>query len=130
MYHPRDRIDETLTLCSASTGACRTYKVRDNSTSTATQSAASFTSPFVLKFKLGKNTHMFKQSVYTLAEWAIDIGGISRALFFGGMVFAHFVALRMYRAALIGDIFMVQDRSVADLDDDEKKPANKPMKAK
>ena len=36
------------------------------------------------------------------------------------MIFAHFVALRMYRAALIQDIFMVQDRSVADVSDDEK----------
>ena len=50
---------------------------------------------------------MYKQSVYTLANWAIDVGGISRALFFAGMVFAHFVALRMYRAALISDIFMI-----------------------
>ena len=42
------------------------------------------------------------------------MGGISKALYFGGMVISHFVALRAYKAALMGDIFMVQE--------DKKKP--------
>ena len=31
----------------------------------------------------------------------IDMGGISKAIYFGGMIIAHIVALRMYKAALI-----------------------------
>ena len=37
------------------------------------------------------------------------MGGLSRALYFGGMIIAHFVALRAYKAALIGDVFMIQE---------------------
>ena len=44
-----------------------------------------------------------------LTNWLIDVGGISKALYFGGMVISHFVALRAYKAALIGDVLMVQE---------------------
>ena len=37
------------------------------------------------------------------------MGGISKSFYFGGMIIAHIVALRMYKAALISDIYMVQD---------------------
>ena len=43
-----------------------------------------------------------------LTNWMIDMGGISRAFYFGGMIVAHQIALRAYKAALIGDVFMVQ----------------------
>ena len=43
-----------------------------------------------------------------LTNWLIDMGGISKALYFGGLMISHFVALRAYKAALIGDVFMVQ----------------------
>ena len=33
------------------------------------------------------------------------MGGISRALFFIGMVVAQFVSFRLYKAALINEIF-------------------------
>ena len=42
------------------------------------------------------------------------MGGFSKALYFGGMIISHFVALRMYKAALISDVFMVQRKSVAE----------------
>ena len=37
------------------------------------------------------------------------MGGISKSFYFGGMILAHMVALRMYKAALISNIYMVQD---------------------
>ena len=46
-----------------------------------------------------------------ITEWLIDMGGISRAIYFLGLIIAHFFALRMYKAALIQDIFMVQGKS-------------------
>ena len=42
-----------------------------------------------------------------LTDWFIDIGGISRTLYLGGMIISHFVAARMYNAALIQAVFMV-----------------------
>ena len=63
--------------------------------------------PVELQLKLGKNAHVYNLSGYGITEWMIDIGGISRSLYFGGMILAHFVALRLYKAALIEDIYMV-----------------------
>ena len=37
----------------------------------------------------------------------IDMGGISRTLYFGGMIIAHVVAMQAYKAALISKIYMV-----------------------
>ena len=56
-----------------------------------------------------KRAHLFTLNTYSLADWLIDVGGISRAIYIGGLVAAHFIALRMYKTALINDIFMVQD---------------------
>ena len=50
---------------------------------------------------------MFAFSTYRITDWLIDMGGISKAIFFGGLLVAHFVAKRMYRAALMQDIFLV-----------------------
>ena len=41
-------------------------------------------------------------------------------MFVIGMVFAHFVALRLYKAALITDIFLVQEKSAAEAEDESK----------
>ena len=38
------------------------------------------------------------------------MGGISKAFYFGGLLIAHFFATRMYKAALMQDILMVQER--------------------
>ena len=73
-----------------------------------------FTSPFTLRLKLSKKAHLYKQTVYMLTDWFIDIGGISRTLYIGGMIISHFIAARMYNKALIQALFMVQEKSVAD----------------
>ena len=70
-------------------------------------------SPFELSFRLGKRTHFYSQTKYTMTQWAIDIGGFSRAMFVLGMVFAHFVAIRLYKAALITDTFLVQEKKIS-----------------
>ena len=60
-----------------------------------------------VQLKVSSEAHMFHMTSYMLTNWLIDVGGISRALYFGGLMIAHFVALRAYKAALIGDVFMV-----------------------
>ena len=57
-----------------------------------------------------KRAHLYTISSYSLADWLIDMGGISRAIYFAGLVAAHFIALRLYKAALIQDIFMFQQK--------------------
>ena len=64
---------------------------------------------------------MFQTTTYMLTNWLIDVGGISKALYFGGLMIAHFVALRAYKAALIGDVFMVQAEDEAEKAEQEKK---------
>ena len=39
----------------------------------------------------------------------IDMGGISRTLYFVGMIIAHVVATQSYKAALISKIYMIQN---------------------
>ena len=51
--------------------------------------------------KLIKKVHVYSFSTYNITDWLIDMGGISKALYFGGLVVAHFVAMRMYKAALM-----------------------------
>ena len=58
--------------------------------------------------------------MYMLTNWLIDMGGISKAIYFGGLILAHFVASRMYKAALIQTLFMVQDKSLDGPDSDRK----------
>ena len=55
-------------------------------------------SPFTLRIYLGEHAHYFDKEAYSLADWMIDMGGISRSCFIGGMVIAHFVASHMQQA--------------------------------
>ena len=57
--------------------------------------------------RLGKNSHVYNLSAYKITDCMIAMGGISKSLYFGGMIVAHVVALRMYKAALIQDIYMI-----------------------
>ena len=66
-------------------------------------------SPVTMKLKMGEYAHLYSQQAYSLTNWMIDMGGISKAIYFTGMILAHIVALRMYKAALISDMYMVQD---------------------
>ena len=65
-------------------------------------------SPFSLRIYLGENAHFFDKEAYTLTDWMIDMGGISRSCFIGGMVIAHVVASHMQQAQLISKIYSVQ----------------------
>ena len=64
-------------------------------------------SPVTMKLKMGEYAHLYSQQAYSLTNWMIDMGGISKAIYFAGMILAHIVALRMYKAALISDIYMI-----------------------
>ena len=66
------------------------------------------TSPFSLRIYLGEHAHFFDKEAYTLTDWMIDMGGISRSCFIGGMVIAHVVASHMQQAQLISKIYSVQ----------------------
>ena len=63
--------------------------------------------PVELQLSLSQKAHVYYFSTYMLTDWLIDMGGISKAIYFGGLIIAHFVALRMYKAALMQDIFLV-----------------------
>ena len=52
-------------------------------------------------------THVYKREAYTLIQWLIDMGGISRSLYYGGMIIAHLIATQAYKAALISKIYMI-----------------------
>ena len=67
--------------------------------------------PFEISFELSKTTHTLVQSVYKITDLLIDIGGISRAMYTIGLFLAHFAAMHLYKAALVKDLFMVQDAS-------------------
>ena len=58
-------------------------------------------SPVTLQVHLVNQAHLYAFSTYRITDWLIDMGGISKALYFGGLLVAHFVAKRMYRAALM-----------------------------
>ena len=62
-----------------------------------------------MHIRLGRKAHLYSFNTYMLTEWLIDIGGISKAMYFAGLVLAHFFAERLYRAALMKDIFLVQE---------------------
>ena len=59
---------------------------------------------------LTTQAHLYAFSTYRITDWLIAMGGISKALYFGGLLVANFVAKRMYRAALMQDIFLVQEQ--------------------
>ena len=48
-----------------------------------------------------------EQSVYTLTDLLIDIGGISRAVVTIGLFLTHFAALHLFKAALVQNLFMM-----------------------
>ena len=49
-----------------------------------------------------------EQSVYTLTDLLIDIGGISRAVVTIGLFLTHFTALHLFKASLVQNLFMMQ----------------------
>ena len=55
----------------------------------------------------GSMVHQYKRDQDTIIDWMIDMGGISRTLYFGGMIIAYVVAMQAYKAALISKIYMV-----------------------
>ena len=64
--------------------------------------------PVSIRLQVDEKAYLYSTTTYMLTNWLIDMGGISKALYFGGLMISHFVALRAYKAALIGDVFMVQ----------------------
>ena len=82
------------------------------------------TEPVELRMKLSKKAHVYSYSTYMLTDWLIDMGGISKALYFGGLIIAHFVALRLYKAALMQDIYLVQNKSVVEEETEAKRRKN------
>ena len=62
---------------------------------------------FEITMELSKNTIKIEQGVYTLTDLAVEIGGLSRAVYAAGLIFAHYVALQLYRTAVVKDLFMV-----------------------
>jgi len=43
--------------------------------------------------ELSKNTINIEQEVYMLTDLAVEVGGLSRAVYAAGLIFAHYVAL-------------------------------------
>ena len=52
------------------------------------------------------------QDQRSLFAWFAEMGGFWRALYFIGYFTAYVVATKFYKASLIEDIFMMQERSV------------------
>ena len=52
--------------------------------------------PFEVKLNLSKRAHEYRQDVYTIVDWLIDMGGFSKAMFYTGMGIAMVSALRLY----------------------------------
>ena len=46
-------------------------------------------------------------NVYMIFDLLIDLGGISRAVYYGGAVISSFVTMRLFKAALISGLFQV-----------------------
>ena len=59
-----------------------------------------------MKLGLSKRAHDYNQNIYTIVDWMIDMGGFSKAMFYGGMGIAMVSALRLYQAELMQDVFM------------------------
>ena len=51
---------------------------------------------FKVKLNLSKKTNEYYQNIYTIVDWMIDMGGFSKACFYGGMGIAMVSALRLY----------------------------------
>ena len=52
--------------------------------------------PFEINIFLSRETNVIQHSVYMLTDLIIDIGGISRALFFAGLFASNFAAIYLY----------------------------------
>ena len=81
----------------------------------------SSTPPVSIRLQVSEKAYLYSTTTYMLTNWLIDIGGISKALYFGGLIISHFVALRAYKAALIGDVFMVQQEDKAEKESEKKR---------
>ena len=77
--------------------------------------------PVSIRLQVSEKAYLYSTTTYMLTNWLIDIGGISKALYFGGLIISHFVALRAYKAALIGDVFMVQQEDKAEKESEKKR---------
>ena len=52
--------------------------------------------PFKASISLSKRAHELNKNIYTIVDWAIEIGGFSKAMFYVGMGIAMISALRLY----------------------------------
>ena len=59
--------------------------------------------------KYSKKAHHYSTSQFTLVEFLIIMGGMSKSLYFVGMITVHIMVERIYRAALMQEMFMVQN---------------------
>ena len=57
---------------------------------------------------LSKKAHYYTFRSWMFTDWLIAVGGISKSMYFLGRIVSHFVAARLYYAAMIQDLFMVQ----------------------
>ena len=66
-------------------------------------------SPFKLEIMLSKDSHVVQNfSKFTLADYLIGLGGISRSFYLMGMVIATAASKLFYKQAMILDLFMWQ----------------------
>lgn len=52
--------------------------------------------PFKANISLSKRAHELNKNIYTIVDWAIEIGGFSKAMYYVGMGIAMVSALRLY----------------------------------
>ena len=66
-------------------------------------------SPFKLEIMLSQNSHVVQNfSKFTLADYLIGLGGISRSFYIMGMVVATAASKLFYKQAMILNLFMWQ----------------------
>ena len=51
--------------------------------------------PFQMNIRLGENGHFYDKDFYSLTDWLIDMGGISRSCYIAGMIISHVIASHM-----------------------------------
>ena len=66
---------------------------------------------FEINISLSREANIIQHSIYMLTDLIIDVSGISRALYFVCLVASNFVAIYLYKVALVRDLFMVQEES-------------------
>ena len=63
--------------------------------------------PIKVEIMLSKDSYIVQNlKNYTLADFLIALGGISRSFYFIGLICASFASKLLYKKALIEDIFM------------------------